>query len=284
MALFKTYSVPTISKILHATGEFGKDTARRAEDTGLILGEALDTYAHLEAMRQKNPNLSQEKIEKQRQRPIDAITRLNEIHGKYPILNGDYLYTLSLFITQPIKWIDKYGYRKLEPIEKNALFRIWYDIGTRMNIKDIPTTLEAMFEFHDNYARDNVKYAPTNWKVAKPTVDHLLSIYPKFAESMALGVIPAILDPIDVKGFGLNPPKPLTLKLVVNALHTSAYIIRHFKLPRFSFVMRTPVEADPKNNRYKPLFDIYKPVYPDGYCIFELGPQKYKPAKCPIMH
>lgn len=37
LALFKTYSVPTISKILAATGEFSKSAAKRAEDTGLIL-------------------------------------------------------------------------------------------------------------------------------------------------------------------------------------------------------------------------------------------------------
>ena len=128
--------MPTISKILYATGEFGKHTAKRTEDTGLILvftrisfakgepsskislkGEALDAYAHLERM---PVDSTQEEINHQRQRPIDAIMRLNEIHGKYPILNGDYLYTLSLFIIQPIKWINSYGYRELEQIEKNV--------------------------------------------------------------------------------------------------------------------------------------------------------------------
>ena len=36
-ALFKTYSVPTISKTLYGTTEFSKNTSRRAEDTELIL-------------------------------------------------------------------------------------------------------------------------------------------------------------------------------------------------------------------------------------------------------
>lgn len=62
-----------------------------------------------------------EKIEsEQRGRAKIAIERLNEIHGKYQILNGDYLYTLSLFITQPIKWINRYGWRKLDPLEENV--------------------------------------------------------------------------------------------------------------------------------------------------------------------
>lgn len=38
LALFKTYTVPTISKLLCATGEFEKGkTAKRVEDTELIL-------------------------------------------------------------------------------------------------------------------------------------------------------------------------------------------------------------------------------------------------------
>ena len=65
-----------------------------------------------------NPNVSQEKIAKQRERRDIALERLNEIHGKYPIRNEDYLYTLSLFILEPIKWINKYEWRKLDPLEE----------------------------------------------------------------------------------------------------------------------------------------------------------------------
>lgn len=109
-----------------------------------------------------------EKIEsEQRGRAKIAIERLNEIHGKYQILNGDYLYTLSLFIIQPVKWVNRYGWRKLDPLEENvsmhimhmiihhsphrlmqAIYRIWYDIGKEMKIKDIPESLDAMNTFH----------------------------------------------------------------------------------------------------------------------------------------
>ena len=37
LALFRTYSVPTISKLLLATGEFTRNTRKRAEDTELLL-------------------------------------------------------------------------------------------------------------------------------------------------------------------------------------------------------------------------------------------------------
>ena len=49
-----------------------------------------------------------------------AVHRLNAIHGMYAkqISNGDMLYTLSLFVTEPARWIDRYRTRaKYAPIE-----------------------------------------------------------------------------------------------------------------------------------------------------------------------
>ncbi|KAI7853000.1 hypothetical protein BDC45DRAFT_606905 [Circinella umbellata] len=285
LALFKTYAVPSISKILHATGAFSGQTLKRAEDTGLILAEALDSYEHIQQLKKQNPNVSQEEINEQLERPKIALTRLNEIHGKYPISNGDFLYTLSLFICEPIKWINRYGWRKLEPLESNALFRIWYDVGVKMNIQDIPKTLEDMFEFNETYARENVRYAPSNWKVGKPTVDLLLQRFPKFMESIAYTLIPAALEPTDIKGFGLDMPKPWVLRMVHFSFSLHRHFVLYFMLPRIATLIRTPNKSDPKTNRYKPLYELYgEPVYPDGYCIHELGPDKFKPLKCPVPH
>lgn len=44
VALFKTYSVPSISKILAATNQFSNDTAKRVEDTELILVNRFFTH------------------------------------------------------------------------------------------------------------------------------------------------------------------------------------------------------------------------------------------------
>ncbi len=38
-ALFRTYAVPSIGRLLDETGEFARDTQRRYDDTGLLLDE-----------------------------------------------------------------------------------------------------------------------------------------------------------------------------------------------------------------------------------------------------
>ncbi|KAI8136658.1 hypothetical protein BJV82DRAFT_647111 [Fennellomyces sp. T-0311] len=254
LALFRTYAVPTISKLLYATGEFTRNTRKRAEDTELILLEIGDAYTHIEVASRKNPNLSQEDILQQRRRQEHAIARLNEIHGKYNILNDDFLYTLSLFVVEPMKWVNKHEWRQLEQIEINR------------------------------YAEEKVRYAPTNWKVGHPTVEHLLSRFPKFMAPIVYTIIPAVLDPLDVAGFGLEPAKPWAVQLINASFHLRALFIRHLLPPRVNPLLRTPITADPKTNLYKPLYNLYEPTYPEGYCIFELGPEKYKPAKCPVPH
>ena len=86
--------------------------------------EVADVYPHIEELKKKNSNPSPHEIKEQQERSKIALNRMNELHSKYSILNGDFLYTLSLFIIEPIKWINKYEWRQLEPIEKNVSRRL----------------------------------------------------------------------------------------------------------------------------------------------------------------
>lgn len=156
-----------------ATGEFKKDCTRRAEDTELVLLEITDAHARIQKQIAKDPNTLEDDIKAQWQRPDMALKRLNELHGKYNILNDDYLYTLSLFIYEPISWINRYEWRSLDEREINvsvwsyeqrsiklkpfqAIFRVWYDVGVGMNLQNIPDTPAKMLAFK------NVRFAPAS--------------------------------------------------------------------------------------------------------------------------
>ncbi|GAA5808741.1 hypothetical protein MFLAVUS_002136 [Mucor flavus] len=152
LAFFKTFTVPTISKILASTGEFSdENVARRAEDTDLVLGEIVETYGRIQKQLQSNPNTPKKDIEAQYQRPIDSVHRLNELHGKYPILNDDFIYTLTLFVFEPVSWINRYEWRQLDVREENAFFKVWYDIGKSMNIVGVPESKEELLKFKEIY-------------------------------------------------------------------------------------------------------------------------------------
>ncbi|ORZ03990.1 hypothetical protein BCR43DRAFT_484320 [Syncephalastrum racemosum] len=285
LALFKTFSVPTISKLLVATGEFGKDVSKRAEDTELILGEMLDVYARCANETQtRGCPLSAGDVQQQKQRAELSLTRLNELHGKYNILNSDFVYTLSLFVIEPMRWIEQYEWRALDEREYKAAWRVWYDIGQGMHLKDIPESYEAMLAFKRKYEEECVKYSPTNWKCAEPTVMHILQRAPKFIRPILIKYfLPCVLEPHDCIAFDLPQAPPRLVSLMETFLGLRRFYLRYLSLPRNRFVCRTPFATNDKG-RYVPRFNLYKPIYPDGYAIEELGPLKYMPTKCPVPH
>lgn len=120
LAFFKTFTIPSISKLLSATGEFSNACSRRIEDTQLILYEMLDTRGRINKQLEANPNTPQQDIDHQFKREKEATDRLNTIHAKYKISNDDNIYTAALIVLEPINWINRYEWRKLDIREINV--------------------------------------------------------------------------------------------------------------------------------------------------------------------
>jgi hypothetical protein len=89
-ALFRTYGVPSISGLLSKTGAFRDDTQKRYDDTELLLSEIGENGQDSD-------------------RGQAAMERINDMHGRYRISNGDMLYVLSTFVTEPKHWLDRFG-------------------------------------------------------------------------------------------------------------------------------------------------------------------------------
>lgn len=51
------------------------------------------------------------------------------------ILNSDSLYTIALFIIQPVRWAEKYGWRCYTPPEIDMLMKGWLLVGSAMQCK-----------------------------------------------------------------------------------------------------------------------------------------------------
>lgn len=86
-----------------------KNGARRYADSGVLISD-FTTYPF------------------DSDRHARALARMNYLHSQYNISNDDKLYTLSVFVTAPQRWLEKYEWRPLTeleiavypPIEKSA--------------------------------------------------------------------------------------------------------------------------------------------------------------------
>ncbi|RXW22083.1 hypothetical protein EST38_g3771 [Candolleomyces aberdarensis] len=232
-ALFKTYAIPTISKLLLATKELGsaKNVARRYADTEILIA----TWAGCPINGFNDPT-AQAGPDKPAEDPRAsiALARVNFLHSKYKISNDDYLYTLALFVLEPIQWTNLYGWRRLSPMEQDAFFIFWRDIGGRMGITDIPETLQDMKAWSNAYEEKCMVPAESNRLVAGFTIGELIYAIPKKLglKSFAERFVAAVVEP-RVRIAMMLPEQPRPIHWIAESLLTVNWIIqRWFRLPR----------------------------------------------------
>ncbi|MFD4369054.1 oxygenase MpaB family protein [Rhodococcus sp. NPDC058521] len=238
-ALFRTYCVPTVSALLQKTGEFEHKPQKRYDDTALLMAEMVEHGYDSERGR-------------------ESLRVVNRMHGKYDIDNADMLYVLSTFVYDPIDWIDKYGWRRMDPNERLAAFHFYRQVGTRMGIKHIPESFQEFHTFKSDYEREQFRYTDDNHKVGGYTLELFASWYPAFARPMARRGVYAMMDEQMAVAFGF-PSGSKRLRSVLDAAL--------FARARVERLMPARTESksskDPHNRTY--------PGYPVGYRPADLG-------------
>lgn len=192
-ALFRSYGIPSISKLLAGTSQFTnpETSSKRYTDTELLIREFV---GHAPSS----------------QRTIEAISRMNYIHSKYrlsgQILDDDMLYTLSLFASEPIKWINKYEWRQLEDFEKCAIGTFWRSMGDAMSIsfdslksgkvgfRDGLHWLEEVLQWAQYYEKKNMVPHINNKITADETVLLLLWNVPPAMKGIGENLVRALMD------------------------------------------------------------------------------------------
>jgi hypothetical protein len=237
-ALFRTYAVPSIGALLAQTGEFTGYPQKRYDDTDLILSTIYEQGISSEHGRA-------------------AIRRMNQLHGRFSISNEDFLYVLTTFVFEPIRWNARYGWRKLTEQERLAAFYFWRELGRHMNIKNIPNTYEELERYNVEYERNNFRYTEAGHRVGAATVDLFLSWFlPKALRPLAAPFVYAMLDDPLLEAFGFPKPPTVLRALVRGGLVLRGKVLRFF----------------PARQRPRLRTEMRHRTYPKGYKVEELGP------------
>lgn len=239
-ALFRTYGIPSISKLLVQTSQFSeaRTATKRYADTTVLLAEFLGYH----------PTNA---------RSIEAIARMNYIHsqyqkpGKNKIKDDDLLYTLALFAGEPTRWIDQYEWRKLEDFEKCAIGTFWKAIGDAMGISyqklrsgteggepwaDGLQWLEELNEWSAKYEERYMVPDIYNQKTAEQTVAILLYNLPKSAKPYGRKVVSALMDDRLRTAMMFEKPSKVFFILVSALFTVRKFFVRYFMFPRPQFL------------------------------------------------
>jgi mpaB/rubber oxygenase-like protein len=240
LALFRTFASPRIGGLLHATKEFESRAQKRYDDTDLIVSEIVE-YGY------------------DSDRGRRAIARMNAIHGRFKIANNDFLYVLSTFVLEPIRWNARFGWRTMTEAERTAWFWFWREVGQRMGIAGIPEGLAELDRYNVAYERDAFRFTDANHRVAVATREMFARWFPAPLRPIVRRSIHALLDPPLLTAFGLAPASPWLQHAMGAALRARARVLRWL----------------PKRRRAQLRTEIPRADYPNGYRIESLGPPPF---------
>ncbi|KAI9145977.1 hypothetical protein BKA69DRAFT_1121163 [Paraphysoderma sedebokerense] len=266
LGFFKTYTIPSISKLLVATGQFKKDPLKRVEDTELIIREFTER-SHCTPRGSK------------------AIERLNEIHGRYDIKNEDYLYVLGIFMSEPVrfqKWLADIEFEKELKIAQHLY---WSEIGGKMGIKDIPKSYEEMVTYMKDFESRNQTFHPANQKVTYDNINGVLNKvlpFPFLLTPLYRTIVLAFLSKRDCQALN-HPYRPILRFFLSLFVKSTNKLIKLLVPPRSEPLKRTPVSnVENQPGLYIPTYHVLTRMYAKGYRIEDLGPQFE--SKCPMGH
>ncbi|KAJ7302244.1 hypothetical protein DFH08DRAFT_989573 [Mycena albidolilacea] len=262
-ALFKTYGIPTISKLLLNTKQLASQAlvARRYADTGILIATWMSCPLS------GRPINAEPGATAHDPRASIAIARVNWLHSKYKISNEDYLYTLGLFAFEPATWAARYGWRSLSPLEQYASFICWSEVGRKMNIKNIPSTAEEFQAWLLAYEEEHMVPAQSNHDVAKYTMDEILFMVPETLglRSFFEGITRCLLQD-RTRIAMMQPEAPKYAKyLIKGTLGLLAFTERYLLLPRRKPLAPVPIDLPQIESesapRFHPIRYTSKPWY-----------------------
>ncbi|MFF2013244.1 oxygenase MpaB family protein [Streptomyces sp. NPDC058195] len=251
LALYRTYAVPSIGRLLARTAELTDRSQKRYDDTALLLDAVLEHGFDSGSGR-------------------SALRRINQMHRSYDISNDDMRYVLCTFVVTPKRWLDTYGWRRLSGHELRACAAYYRALGDRMGIKDLPTAYEDFEHTLDAYEAERFGWDEGARRVSDATLDLMSSWYPRPLAPLARKAALALLDDSLIRAFRYPRPGAVSRCLTGGALRLRARTMR--LLPP-----RTTAHYARQNPEIK--------GYPDGYEVSALGTF---PAPglggCPVPH
>jgi hypothetical protein len=240
-ALLKTYTIASGTKLLVQTRQLSSEAkvAKRMEDTS-VLGTEI-TMGDIDS-----------------ERAMQALAKLNWLHSRYKkvISNEEMLHTLSVSMLEPIRYIDRFEWRRFTKLEKVATFVFWREIGLRMGIRDIPETVEALQEWTANYEKHAMVLSSDNRILADTFMALILRGKPKWAHRFLKNVNSALLEERVLRCLGWPDPPRWVAVLVESLLYTRAWMVRNLFLPRLRDIKRLPkMDADGRIYRKRYAFE-----------------------------
>ena len=233
-AFMRDYGIPSIAALLDRTREFTDHGVKRYDDTILIGDEA--TLDGIDSPRSHA-----------------ALRRLNRIHGHYDIAPEDFAYVLATTIVGPVRWIEAYGWRRLDDHELAAIAKVTTRFGELMGLQGLPATYDGYLALLVDRERRHFAHTPEATRLAEASIRIAQEVAPPPLRPLLRRVTIAVMDEPLREALGLPRQPRWFVRSVRGGLRLRGRLLRL---------------APPRRTAY-----VHRPTtYPHGYRLEDLGP------------
>ena len=188
LALLKTMS------IAHLVGQLYGDSQLN-----------MQTYVRLDRTRMFIKTLIQSGIDSEQSKQI--IEHLNRVHANLPATNDDFLYVLSTFILEPIRFNQRFSQNHLTDDEVACLVAFWREVGDAMLIRHLPATAQEWRVFQRQYEANYQHYTKEGNDLASRSLQEVVKLSLPFGiRCIARQLILGALTSNTLKALGLAKP------------------------------------------------------------------------------
>jgi len=136
-----------------------------------------------------------------------VFAHINRMHSNLPASNDDFLYVLSTFILEPIRFNRQFSTTQLTKEAIDTLLGFWKEVGSRMNINNIPLSEAQWKAFQIDYEASHQIYSLEGEDLAKKSLNQVVRLSLPFglrrvAKQLIIG---ALTDKTRIT-LGLNKP------------------------------------------------------------------------------
>jgi hypothetical protein len=237
LAFYRSFAAPRIATLLAGTRVAIDEPVQRASDTAVLIWEmVMHGFDH--------------------ERGRAALKRMNRIHSAFPIADEDYLYVLSAIVVVPIRFMDRYGWRRAFEHERIASAEFYRQMGRLMGVRGIPADFAEFEAYMQDYERVNFVFSDEARELIAATTSLMDHRVPKPLRGAVGMLTSTLMDRRMRNAAGVRNPPPGLSTAVRLAARTSSRIARR----------RNPHPA----HRF-PDGVVVLPTYPDGYRIEQVG-------------
>lgn len=200
---------------------------------------------------------------------------MNQLHSGYKkarkISNQDFLYTLSVCVTEPVRFMGLYEWRPLNDMEKCAVGTFWKSIGDAMEIEYKECLGNDAWENGLDFVQNITEWAKTyeveamrphldNRNPADALVSLMFYYVPSILQPFALEVMTVLMGDRVREAFQYKEPGILAAMFAFTALNVRWLALRFCALPRL-YPVKFFSEPDPTTGRINHYDYLVEPWY-----------------------